>query len=209
MKPKTRARMAAAIPFAHLLGVRADEEDGDGDDEKKRKDDEAKRAKWSEKAETDEARKQGKDESDEDYAKRMEEMDEEEKDDKGKKSKRAEDDDADDESLEKESDEEKAARRAERARCAKIIAHGIKTGAVRQAGIFAFDTAMTVAAAIAALDAGKLDSEAGKRGALKDRMAAVGVSSVGPGAGEAPDVSSPKAIAAMIVAAGRKARGEK
>ncbi len=208
MKLKTRAIMAAVSPFAHLLGVAAEKEDDD--DKEKAKDDEAKRAEWAKKAETDDARKQGKDESDEDYAERMEEMDEEEDEDKkGKKSKRAETDDDGDEGLEDESEEKKAVRRSERTRCAKIIAHGIKTGSVRQAGIFAFDTSMTVAAAIAALDAGKLDNEAGKRGGLKERMAAVGISSVGPGAGEAPDASSPKAVAAMIIEAGRKARGEK
>ena len=202
---KLKNKLAAVVPFAHLLGIRAESETDDTGEEKKK--DEAKSAKWAKEAETDDERKQKDGESDDDYAKRMEKMDEE--DDKKAKGEKAEDDDA---SADEGSEEAKAARQVERARCAKIIAHGIKNGCVNQAGVFAFDTTMSVNQAIGALSASKLDGGA-KGPGLGQRMATVGVVRVGADAPASHDPSDPqaasKAMADRIIASAAKARGEK
>lgn len=195
---------AGVVPFAHLLGIHAESETNDNDEQKKK--DEAKRADWAKKAETDDDRKQKDGESDDDYAQRMEEMDKE--DDKKAKGEKADDDASADEG----SEEAKAARQIERARCAKIIAHGIKNGCVNQAGVFAFDTSMSVSQAIGALSASKLDGGA-KGPGLGQRMAGVNVVKVGADAPASHDPSDPqaaaKAVADRIIASAAKARGEK
>lgn len=160
-------------------------------------------------AEEDDERKQREDESDEDYARRMEEMDdqeeearraEEEKEKEDARRAAAEDDDDGDDETD---DAKKAARAAERARCARIVAHGIKIGAVRQSGVFAFDTKMSSQAAIAALDAGKADTPAPKRTGLADRMATTRVPNPGAeGSGAAPS------LAQQILLADKKRRGQ-
>lgn len=207
-----KKKLASALSFAHLLGLpnaaaAAEEDEKDKDDESAR-------------AEDDDDRKQRDGESDEDYAKRMEEQDEKDKaskaedesdkpekdDTDSKKSKRADDDGGDDDSM-------SSAAGAERARCAAIIAHGIKSGCVRQAGVFAFDTSMSAKQAIAAMDAAAQDG--GRRGnSLASRMADVRVPNVGadadaaggdPGSAE----GNAKAMADRIIAAGMKRRNEK
>jgi len=186
------SKKSLVAPFASLLGMgRARAEDSPVEDDE---------------------RKQREGESDEDYAKRMEELDEKERDEEDagraeekereKESQRAESDDEDDEDDEKD-ETAKAARALERARCARIIAHGIKIGAVRQAGVFAFDTKMSSKNAIAALDAGRVDSPAPRKTGLADRMAAARTPN--PGAGGAGTKLS---TAQMIVLAGKKRRGE-
>lgn len=204
---KFMRKMAAVVPFAHLLGVHAESET-DKDDEKK---EEAKRADWAKKAESDDDRKQKDDESDDDYAKRMEKMDDDEEDDKKAKKAKGEKDDDESEGMEDDSEEAKAVRQSERARCARIIAHGIKNGCVSQAGVFAFDTSMTSTQAISALSASKLDSNANRSG-LGQRMAAVKVPNVGADSPSHIDPNNPqaaaKAIADRVIAAAAKARGE-
>ncbi|ANN70907.1 hypothetical protein [Bordetella bronchialis] len=178
------SKKSLVAPFASLLGIgRARAEDAPADDDE---------------------RKQRPDESDEDYAKRMEEMDDDEarraEDDKPDEDAAAEDDDEDD----KKDDDAKAARAQERARCARIIAHGIKVGAVRQAGVFAFDTSMSAQSAIAALDAGRAESPAARKPGLAERMAAARTPN--PGAGGAGGAQLTRAQ--QIVLAGKKRRGE-
>lgn len=178
--------LAGAMPFAHLLS----------------------NGRAAGAAENDE-RKQRADESDDDYAKRMEELDEKEEEARRAEQERKEeearraaaegDDDGDDET----DDAKKASRAAERTRCARIVAHGIKIGAVRQAGVFAFDTKMSSKAAIAALDASRADA-APRRSGLADRMATMSVPN--PGAGGA--AAAAPSLADQIVAAGKKRRGE-
>lgn len=192
----------ATVPFAHLLGIRAETKDSQDD-----KDQEAKKADWAKKAESNPDRKQGDDEGDDDYVKRMEEMDE---DDEKKDAKRAKDSDPETD-MEGDDEKEQAVRRAERARCAKIIAHGIKHGCVNQAGVFAFDTALTSSQAIAALTAAKMDAP--RSAGLSALMHGVALPNVGVGSPESPDMGNPvvgaKAMADRIVAAAAKARGEK
>jgi hypothetical protein len=198
-------KLAGVLPFAHLLGIKA--ESDTPEDEDKKKEDEAKRAEWAKKAESDDDRKQKDDESDEDYATRMEKMDDEEdkaksKADEGEEEAKADDQDG--------SDGEEA--KAERSRCAKIMAHGIKHGNAAQAGVFAFNTRMSVNAAIAALAAGASITPA-KPSGLGSRMATVQTPKVGPDASQAHDLNDPnaraKATADAIIAAAAKARGEK
>lgn len=210
--------LAGVVPFAHLLGnrPRAARAEGDEQDRKDDEDDDKKKGRRAE------------DDSDDDDARRAEgdDKDRDEGDDaddkkgkKAKKGKRADKDnndtDGDDADAEDESDEgaddnddddddtEKAARNSERARCARIIAHGVKIGAVRQAGVFAFNTKMSSRAAIAALNASALDGKAGRKASLGERMA--GTQIPNPGASSA---ASAPTQAELIVLAGKKRRGE-
>ncbi|HEV2594128.1 MAG TPA: hypothetical protein VGU01_02875 [Sphingomicrobium sp.] len=196
--------IAGAVPFAHLLGLSAakaaDDKDNQGD---------ASRAEGD-----DDERKQRADESDDDYAKRMEEQDK-----KDEEARKAEEEKKDEEAKKAEEDRQKdeAARAngsatavvAERERCAKIVAHGIANGCVRQAGIFAFDTDMSASQAIAALSAAAEDGKNRPSG-LRERMSGVRVPNVGTdgGAGAAADPNDPKAKANAIILAGKKRRGE-
>ncbi|GJG92843.1 hypothetical protein [Cupriavidus pauculus] len=200
-------KMASAMPFAHFLGLAPGATSARAEDD------------------DDDERKQREGESDEDYAKRMDELDDKEEKDKESKSSKAEGDDpddkdAEDEDLEDGDDEDNkddketgkragramGARQRERARCAAIVAAGIKAGAVNQACVFAFDTSMTSKQAIAALGASALDKPKGRSG-LADRMASVKVKTVTP-QGEALPVSDAKAIADRAIAAAARARGE-
>ncbi|WP_017918052.1 hypothetical protein [Burkholderia gladioli] len=173
----------------------------------------------------DDERKQRDGESDEDYAKRMEELDEKERAEQEEKEKeaaarRAEEErereeaerraaaEGDDDSEDDDGDDAtaSAARQRERVRCARIMAHGIKLGRARQAGVFAFDTKMSSRAAIAALNAGAEDAPAQPRRAsgLSSRMASTTIPTAGAG-GAAPKAPS---LAEQIVQAGKIRRGE-
>ncbi|MCA8226196.1 hypothetical protein [Burkholderia vietnamiensis] len=173
----------------------------------------------------DDERKQREDESDEDYAKRMEELDEKERAEQEEKEKeeaarRAEEErereeaekraaaEGDDDSEDDDGDDAtaSAARQRERVRCARIMAHGIKLGRSRQAGVFAFDTKMSSRAAIAALNAGAEDAPAQPRRAsqLSSRMASTAIPTAGAG-GATPNAPT---LAERIVHAGKKRRGE-
>ncbi len=173
----------------------------------------------------DDERKQRESESDEDYAKRMEDLDEKERAEQEEKEKeaagrRAEEErereeaeqraaaEGDDDSEDDDGDDAtaSAARQRERVRCARIMAHGIKLGRARQAGVFAFDTKMSSRAAIAALNAGAEDAPAQPRRAssLSSRMASTSIPSAGAG-GVTPKAPT---LAEQIVQAGKKRRGE-
>lgn len=182
-------KKAFTAPFASLLGrARAEENE---DDE----------------------RKQRPDESDEDYAKRVKSAEDDDDDDldaeetedtdlRGKKGESEDDKKGDDEDDEDDEKTTKRAVHAERQRCSRIIAHGISVGAVRQAGIFAFDTDMSAKTAIAAIDASRADAPRSRN--LADRMA--GVATPNPGSGA---TGAQLTVAEQIVLAGKKRRGEK
>ncbi|WP_186057720.1 hypothetical protein [Burkholderia gladioli] len=173
----------------------------------------------------DDERKQRDGESDEDYAKRMEELDEKERAEEEEKEKeaaarRAEEErereeaerraaaEGDDDSEDDDGDDAtaSAARQRERVRCARIMAHGIKLGRARQAGVFAFDTKMSSRSAIAALNAGAEDAPAQPRrvSSLSSHMASTTIPTAGAG-GAAPKAPS---LAEQIVQAGKIRRGE-
>ncbi|HET8686691.1 MAG TPA: hypothetical protein VFM18_08505 [Methanosarcina sp.] len=99
----------------------------------------------------------------------------------------------------------------ERSRCAKIIAHGIKMGKVEMAGVFAFDTDMTAEAAITAITAGSsfdIATAKSSEGSLASRMAKLALPVVKSESAASSDVPDSTKLAAQIVAAGKKARGE-
>lgn len=222
-------RVAAAMPFAQLLGLakraeddedskrarRAEEEDGDDKDEEGGRAEDDERDDEASSARADEEDGDGDEEE-------AEEEESEEGDDKdGKKSrkakskgKRAEDEEEEDggDDGDEEGRKAKSARsaiRRERARCAKIIAHGVAVGSVRQACVLAFDTGMGVKAAIASLNACKADTatDAAPRAGLHERMAAAGIQNVGADSASGAPAGMSK-VAAAIIAAGEKARGE-
>lgn len=212
----TRSRMTAAATFAHLLGFakhadegddekdkarRAEEDDGDDDkeDPKGRK---AKRAEEDDLEDDEDDKKARKAKGEKD------DPDDKSDDPKGRKAKRAEDDD--DESEAEDNDDQddpkssKAAVAKERARCAQIMAHGLKSGNAEQAGVFAFDTNMSAAAAISALNAA--GSVSGRGSKLKDRMAAADVPNVGAGGDGGVESSNMSPIAQKIIAAAARAK---
>jgi hypothetical protein len=215
--------LSGVLPFAQLLSngpraARAEEDDREEDDDKKK----GRRAEDDQDEADDNARRADDDSDDADAEDEDAEDEDGKKGKKARKAKRADKDnndvdgdDADaadedgegDEGAEDGDEEEdtakKAARARERTRCARIVAHGIKIGAVRQAGVFAFDTRMSSKAAIAALNASAVDNRGSRRASLSDRMAGARVAN--PGASSA---SSQPSVAEMIVAAGRRARGE-
>ncbi|MCQ0029663.1 hypothetical protein [Burkholderia glumae] len=176
---------------------------------------------------TDDERKKRDGESDEDYAKRMEELDEKERaeDEERKKeedARRAEeerkkeedakraaaegDDDSEDDDGDGADAKASAARERERVRCARIMAHGIKLGRARQAGVFAFDTKMSSRAAIAALNAGVEDAPSTQRrtSSLSSRMATTHIPAAGAG-GESPRAPT---AAERIIQANKRRLGE-
>lgn len=193
-KTKLKQRLSAALPFAHLLGLgpaaaAVDDDTGDGDDTKQRdgeSDDEyAKRMEEGD-------RKQRDDESDEDYAKRMEEVDAADGDDQ-------------------ETDKEQAARVNERARCAAIFGAAAAGARPDVAAHLAFSTDMAAADAIKMLNSFAGGGPLAQR-SLSSRMASVNIQN--PGAVVAPAAAAPSgnsavAVAAQIIAAGKKRRGEK
>ncbi|VVE06773.1 hypothetical protein [Pandoraea sputorum] len=205
MKNPKLSKLAAAMPFAHFLGLPRSSAARAADDDE------------------DDDRKQRDGESDEDYAKRMEEQDkkdearkaEEEKEREDARRAEGDDDDADAEEDEKEDKEDgkragraKGARQRERVRCAAIVAEGLKLGMVSQACAFAFDTSMTASQAVNALHMGAQDRGATAtkpRGlSLDERMAHARPAN--PGA-TAPAAAAPS-LAEQIIAAGKQRRGE-
>lgn len=210
-------KLASAMPFAHYLGLAAAS------------------APQGAAAEDDE-RKQREGESDDDYAKRMDEMDDEEEaarkaeeekeaarkaeeeKEAARKAAEEEDDDADAEEEDKKEDKEegkragraKGARQRERIRCAKILAAGVKGGRVNQACVFAFDSNLTAAAAVAALGAADLDApkQQARGSRLGDRMSAIQTPNPGANSGAAPSADTSKALADRIVAVAARVRGK-
>ncbi len=187
--------MGKPFSFAHLLGFGAKKaEDEERDEDMKRDDetDEEYEARKAKKAEDD--KKDPEDETDKDEEDEKDELEE------GEEKER------------KEQEKAKAAAfaegaAAERARCAAIF--GSKPAASRpdMAAHLAFNTDLDAKAAVAALDAAAVGHN--PKGSLANRMTGVQVPAVGTDGGQRPDPNSPAAQAAAIVAAGKKARGEK
>ncbi|UXZ68684.1 hypothetical protein NUJ30_08400 [Burkholderia contaminans] len=202
-----------AATFAQMLGLRpkskrAEDEDenkdkqgrrAEEDDENKDKDAKGGRAEGDDDQSEDDAGTNGKRaEDDEDDGAKGARADDEEDDD-------AAEDTAEDDGDDKKDDKAKKAARAERRRCARIISHGIKCGNVQQAGVFAFDTGMSSAAAIAALNAAaSVVERTPKASSLRDRMAAEPRRNPGASSGAATQMS----LADQIIAAGKIRRGE-
>lgn len=227
-------RVAAAMPFAQLLGLakraedddetrrarRAEEDDDEDQDKKARRaeedsDDDAAKSKRAKSEDSDDSAED--DEAEDGDDDQDEEEDGDDGDEEGKKSRKAKskskgqraEDDEEGEDGDDEGRKAKSARgavRRERARCAAIIAHGVAIGSVRQACVLAFDTSMGVKAAKASLNACKADGSS-PRGGLADRMAAAAVPTVGADSAQSSAPGLTK-TAAAIIAIGEKVRGE-
>lgn len=222
MSKNTRAGATAA--FAHLLGLgpRAEKDDDEKKGKKARRaedDDDAKKgARRAEDDDKDERAEEDKDEKEERAEEEREEEDEEEDRDgkkgkKAKKAKRAEEEEDEEEAEDDDSDEEMRgnsaaanARRRERARCKAIFSCAAAGVRPDVAASLAFSTTMSRSEAIAVLTTTAAGS-APRGSRLNDRMNGVRVASAGADdALTAPSGMSP--VAAAIVAAGEKARGE-
>ena len=191
------AKITAALGFAHLLGLPAASASVPEDDEKK----------------------QRAEESDDDYAKRMETDDKDDDDGDDKKgAKKAEDEDDEKdkaksegdkkEQPDDEDDKEKAARKSERARCAAIFTSAAAGTRPDMAAHLAFNTDMSVSAAVDMLSAISAGSAVQPRG-LASRMAAVNIPNGGASAPAGKGAAGGAAgAAAMIIEAGKKRRGE-
>lgn len=159
MQLAKRIGLAGKLSFAHLAGIRKAAAEGD-EPEKKDDDDKAKAAQSDEDPQPDAAADdpKGKAEGSDNDADDGEPDGDEKKDAKAEH----EEPDGDEKSAKasragKSAKATRAAVEAERHRCSQIIAHGVKLGAVKSAGVFAFDTDMTAEQAIAALDAARAD----------------------------------------------------
>lgn len=199
-QPTTKAKkktMQQAAPFASYMGIHLEDQRKEDEEQARRAE---KEKEWAKKAETDPDREQMEDESDDDYAARMEELDE-------KEEAEGEINDAgDDETNGVEDEKAKAIRASERARCARIIAEGIKANNVHQAAVFAFDTNLTSSQAISAMAAAKMSAPSG---GLGSRMQGVQNHNLGSNSGGSPVTATnkSKAQADSILAALDAARG--
>ncbi|WP_336938930.1 hypothetical protein [Acinetobacter modestus] len=195
---KKKRTVSAAAPFASFMRIAA--EDQTEQDEQARRAE--KEEEWAKKAETDPDREQLEDESDDDYATRMEEMDDEEAEGEIKDDPEAED--------EKDDEKAKAIRSSERARCAQIVAYGIKLGNVNQAAVLAFDTSLSASQAISTMKASQMDVGASStQNGLHGRMSNVPNHNVGnhmPAAG-GRHANKDQATASSILDSVNAARG--
>lgn len=195
-----------AATFAQMLGLRPKSKRAE--DENENKDKQGRRAEDDENKEKDAkgGRAEDDDQNEDDVGTNGERAEDDEDDSaKGSRADDEENDDAEDDGDDKKDDKAKKAARAERRRCARIISHGIKCGNVQQAGVFAFDTGMSSAAAIAALNAAASVTErTPKAASLRDRMAVEPRRNPGASSGAAAQMS----LADQIIAAGKIRRGE-
>ncbi|WP_338523359.1 hypothetical protein NUH87_26775 [Pseudomonas batumici] len=211
-----RKKLSAAMPFAQLFGIspRAEEEDdkeksrharrAEEDDEEKDDKEDDKKSRKAKRAEDDDDTEEEDDDKKSRRAKGETEDDEEDEDKKGRKAKRAEEDDEDmeDDEDKKDAKSKKAIVAQERIRCARIVAHGLRSGNPEQACVFAFDTNMSADAAISALSVARVAG--GRGGSLGERMKDANVTHVGAGGGDESSGVSP--IAQKIIAAAARAQ---
>lgn len=206
-----RSRISASMPFAHLLGLSPRAAEGDEDEDKEK----SKRARRAEEEGDDKDSKGKRAEEGDDEDKDLEgDDDKDDKDAKGRKAKGKRSEEDDDDGIEGDDDSEgedepkdaksrKAVVANERVRCARIVAHGLKSGNVEQACVFAFDTSMSASAAISALSVA--GAAGGRGGSLAERMKNAKVPNAGAGGGgDLPGNASP--IAQQIIAAHTRAQ---
>lgn len=186
--------------FAHLAGLgrtRAAEDEKDKDKPADDKKDSKAEEDEDEKKPAEDEKKDGKAEEDD------------------KKDSKAEDEEENGEDEEEEKEKPSAAaaaRKAERARCAAIFAAPEAAANVQLAAHLAFETDLSVQAAVGTLKAGAAGgSNRHARGGLADRMAGEKSPRLGAdgGGGTTPDRDTPEGNAAFILNAGRRPKGGK
>jgi len=208
----TLRAIAGAAPFAHLLrrpnastvaAARAEETD---EERKKREDEEEQARKAEEQEQEEEARRAEEEKKKEEDAKRAEEEKKKEED-----AKRAEEEDEDkkkDDAKKAEARGIKAGREMERARGAAIFGCPAAGKRPDLAAELAFGTSMSADEAVRFFSAA-VAGDKRATGGVADRMASVNVPNPGSDAPTAKlDPTDPVAVAAAIVAAGKKRRGE-
>jgi hypothetical protein len=219
------ARRAAAIAAAKAAEGDDDEDKkktkkAEGDDEESDEDKKKSKKAEGDEDESDEDKKKSKkaegddDESDEDKKKSKkaegddEESDEDKK--KSKKSKKAEDDDDDEPEARVSATDVARIRASERKRISAIVSSEAGLANPDAAYELAVNSDMPTANAIAMLRAvGPAKAQAPAKDKLRERMAGTQQPDIGAGGEEAPAPGDPKALAAAIINAGKKRRGEK
>lgn len=123
---------------------------------------------------------------------------------------RDQDDEDDDEEDERDEEDPKAraARRREKCRIRAITSSAAGKRMPAVALRLALDTSMPRGAAIQALAAMASETSRGAGHGLYDRMGAQKLPVIGPGGDDAPSLDDPSGIAAAIIMAGKKRRGE-
>ncbi|WP_175795959.1 hypothetical protein [Burkholderia anthina] len=203
-----------AAPFASLMGY-VKPKGARAEDDENEKDKDAKGSKAEDDENKDDKNAKGSkanDEDGDDADAKSEDDDDGATDAKGAKADDEEDDDAasddaaeDDDGDDKKDSKAKKAAKAERARCARIISHGFKCGRAEQAAVFAFDTGMSSAAAIAALNAaGSAAPRKPQGSSLRDRMN----SEPAPTKVQGKQAAGASSVADLIISAGKERRGE-
>jgi hypothetical protein len=148
------------------------------------------------------------DEEDDETAEEEDDTEEGDGDGKKKKSKKVKkrEDDTDEE--DEDEPEARAARGRERARIQTILSSKAAKLSPGAAFHIAVHTSMPRHAAVKMLTSMVADMPKSGGGTLRDRMASVSIPDIGTGGDEAPDANDPKAVAARIIRAGARARGE-
>jgi len=148
------------------------------------------------------------DEEDDEKVEDEEETDEDDGDGKKKKSKKVKKAEDKEDEEDEDEPEARAARARERARINAILNSSAAKRSPAAALHIATHTTMPRHAAIRMLGAMVADLPKVGAGGLRDRMASFVNPDIGSGGDEAPGVDDPKALAARIILAGRRARGE-
>lgn len=198
-------------------GDESDEgDDGAGDDAKKADDDDDARADDGDDARADDGDDAKKGKAGKKGRKAKDELDPDDEGDEGGGDDDPDDDDEDEGDDEGDDDEARgkkgravrAARRHERARCAAILTHPAAARAPELAARLAFATRLPRSEAVALLDAAPASAGTGNRG-IDARMSSQAPPRVASSpAGAAAPGSEAEQLAASILAAGRKRRGE-
>jgi hypothetical protein len=198
------ARIAGASPFATLrrnnaaVKAKAEDDKKDDDDEKKSK------AEDDKKDDEDEKKSKAEDDKKDDEDEKKSKAEDDKKDDEDeKKSKKSKSDDGDGD------DPEARIRASERARIRAIAESEAGRANPDAAYELAIGTDMPAATAIALLRSIGPKSQPSSRESLRERMAETPQPDIGAGdANAAPAPGDRKALAAAIVQAGKKRRGE-